>query len=204
MTAIYNKFTNPVISDDNRDADISWQHHIQRGSLGGVDLAYAYGTPVTASADGVVTNVPWYGTGGNTARLRLADGRYIEYMHLSQFTLASGTSVSVGTQIGLSGASGNGDPNFYAPHLHVHLYSGGIRQNVFHYFSVAGTDPTVFVGSLYEASSSNGWVNQPTSIGGVSSVAAIAVGGEKFLYTVSNGKVYEAASNNGWTSLSTG
>jgi len=135
MADIYNNFTYPVILDDDRDPDVSWSHHLARGSLGGVDLAYPFGSEVLASADGVVSNIPWYGTGGNTVRLRMDDGRYIEYMHLSAFSVNDGTWVPAGARIGLSGSSGNGNPNYYAPHLHVHMYVGTTRVNVFRNFT---------------------------------------------------------------------
>lgn len=135
MTSILNNFAFPVISDDNRDPYVSWQHHLDRGSDGGVDLAYPKGSAVRANANGVVTNVPWFGNGGNTARLQLDDGRYIEYMHLDSFSVSNGQSVASGTQIGVSGASGSGDLNYYAPHLHVHMYIGGTRVNIFDYFT---------------------------------------------------------------------
>ena len=37
-----------------------------------------------------------------------------------------------------------------------------------------------------------------------SSVAAIEMGGVKYVYTVNNGQVYEASSANGWQSLPMG
>lgn len=135
MADIYNNFSYPVILDDRRDPEVSWTHHLQRGSTGGVDLAYPYGVPVLANAAGTITNVAWYGSGGHTVRLRMDDGRYIEYMHLSAFSLSSGASVRAGTQIGVSGSSGNGNLHYYAPHLHVHMYIGSIRVNLFHYFT---------------------------------------------------------------------
>ncbi|POH67069.1 hypothetical protein C3B59_07060 [Cryobacterium zongtaii] len=135
MTSILNNFAFPVISDDNRDPYVSWQHHLDRGSAGGVDLAYPSGSAVRANANGVVANVSWFGSGGHTARLQLDDGRYIEYMHLASFSVSNGQSVSSGTQIGVSGASGQGDLNYYAPHLHVHMYIGSTRVNIYDHFT---------------------------------------------------------------------
>lgn len=134
MTGIFDNFSFPVIRADDRDPDVSWQNHLNRGSSGGVDLAYPYGSAVHANADGVVTNVSWFGTGGHTVRLRLGNGNEIEYMHLSSFSVANGGSVSVGEQVGVSGASGNNNLNFYAPHLHAHMYIGSARVNIFDYF----------------------------------------------------------------------
>jgi hypothetical protein len=131
---IVNNFTRPVILDDDRDPAISWAHHRARGSLGGVDLAYPMNTPVLANATGVIENIPWYGSGGHTVRLHLADRRYIEYMHLNSFSHEDGDIVTVGEEIGKSGASGNGEWSYYGPHLHVHLVAGNIRLNLFDFF----------------------------------------------------------------------
>jgi predicted heme/steroid binding protein len=57
---------------------------------------------------------------------------------------------------------------------------------------------------VYEASSGNGWRDLPmTGVTG-SSVAAIEMGGVKYVYTVNNGQIYEASSANGWQDLPTG
>jgi predicted heme/steroid binding protein len=57
---------------------------------------------------------------------------------------------------------------------------------------------------VYEASSANGWQDLPmTGVTG-SSVAAIEMGGVKYVYTVDNGQIYEASSANGWQDLPTG
>jgi len=145
MTAIVNNFTFPVILADDRNADVSWAHHLARGSAGGVDLAYPYGSPVLASASGVIKTLPNTGTGGNTVQLHLSDGRYIEYMHLSKFLKSTGDRVKAGDQIALSGASGNGQANAYAAHLHVHLYTPSERVNLFHLFTTTASvgDTTV-------------------------------------------------------------
>jgi len=130
-----------VIEDDKRDPRVSWQHHLDRKSSGGVDLVAKYGTPLPAATSCEVENLPWYGTGGNTVRLwHLADGKrngfYDEYMHLSEFTKETGDRVSAGTIVGLSGASGpNKNLHYYAPHWHWHLYTPqGTRVIPWDYF----------------------------------------------------------------------
>jgi hypothetical protein len=57
---------------------------------------------------------------------------------------------------------------------------------------------------VYEASSGNGWRDLPmTGVTG-SSVAAVEMGGVKYVYTVRDGQIYEASSANGWQALPTG
>jgi len=142
MTAIINNFSYPVILLDNRDADTSYANHLKRGSSGGVDLAYPYGSPVYAPADGTFQYFDGNGrigkgSGGNIGRLRLADGSYIEFMHLSSGS--ANRKVKTGDLLGRSGGSGFGNLRHYAPHLHVHIYIGGVRRNLFHYFTASST-----------------------------------------------------------------
>jgi len=139
---ILNNFTYPVIKVDDRDPDVSWANHLKRGSAGGVDLAYPYGSPVYAPADGSYQYFDGNGrigkgSGGNIGRLRLPNGSYIEFMHLSSGR-ANG-KVKTGDFIGKSGASGFGNLWHYSPHLHVHIYIGGVRRNLWHYFTGSAT-----------------------------------------------------------------
>jgi murein DD-endopeptidase len=134
-----------VISDDDNDPGVSFEHHLGRGSAGGVDHIAPMGTPVRADCAGRIELLPWYGTGGNTVRLHMANGGgwYDEYMHLSSFAVKDGSTVKQGQLIGHSGASGNGSFTFYAPHLHHHRYTpGGDRVNPWDYFGGDGKTKT--------------------------------------------------------------
>lgn len=201
MADIVNNFSYPVILDDNRDPDVSWTNHVRRGSSGGVDLAYPYGSPVLANAAGRITNIAWYGTGGHTVRLTMDDGRYIEYMHLSQFSVANGASVSVGSRIGLSGASGNQNLNYYAPHLHVHMYIGATRVNLFHYFGSA-------IGLFRQVVAlPSGWQDLSSGLTLRPDVMSSLNMGGTWPYTLmtQGGLLYEiAADSSGWRVTSTG
>ena len=140
MNEITNNFTHPVILVDDRDPDTSWSNHLKRGSSGGVDLAYPYGSPVYAPADGTYQYFNGNGrigkgSGGNIGRLRLANGDYIEFMHMAAGT--KDRAVKTGDLLGKSGASGFGKLWHYGPHLHVHIYIGGVRRNLFRYFTPA-------------------------------------------------------------------
>lgn len=137
---IYNNFDHPVIADDNRNAQTSWENHIRRGSIGGVDLAYPFGSPIRANADGTVWWVKGTGSAGWYAQLRI-DGRpgwIIEYYHMSGFynyNGSNGYAIKAGQLIGESGGSGFGSSRYYAPHLHVHLVINGTRVNLWNYFT---------------------------------------------------------------------
>lgn len=143
----------PVIAADERDPHVSFRHHRERGSAGGVDLVAPYGTALVAPCRSVVGLIPWDGTGGNTMRFWHLDengrrtGAYDEYLHMSQFDVPAGTTVEHGQHVGLSGASGvlNGQKLLwrYAPHLHWHHYEkvGGLRLNPWDYFTDVPSSP---------------------------------------------------------------
>lgn len=144
MPNIVNNFSFPVIADDNRNPQTSWENHVRRGSIGGVDLAYPYGSGVRANADGTIWWTKGNGSAGWYAQLRIdgAPGWIIEYYHMSGFynyNGANGYPIKAGQLIGESGGSGFGSSRYYAPHLHVHLVINGVRVNLFNYFtSTAG------------------------------------------------------------------
>lgn len=142
MVTIVNNFDFPVIQEDDRNANVSWQHHLARGSSGGVDLAYPFNSPIRANAAGTVSNVGWLGNGGRTLNLNLGDGRYIQYMHLSGYAKSDGATVAIGDVIAYSGGSGvYPDEHYYDAHLHVHMYlANGTRVNLYNYFG--STTPT--------------------------------------------------------------
>lgn len=114
----------------------TWQDHIGRGSLGGIDFGMGVGTELPACGGGVVTNIPENGTGGHTVTIQHDNGYRTQYMHLSQFLLADGTRVGAGDVVGLSGgepgAPGSGEST--GPHLHWHMIDpGGTRINPLDY-----------------------------------------------------------------------
>lgn len=132
-----------VVGDDSYDPDISWQHHLDRGSHGGVDHNCPYGTPLYANSSGRAyqTSLANGGTGGRTLSIYTGStGWYDQYMHLSSFAVSDGQYVKQGQLIGHSGASGDGIDYYYAPHFHLHRYTpGGTRVNSWHYFCGDGT-----------------------------------------------------------------
>lgn len=84
------------------------------GSHTGIDFHAATGTTVHAVGVGTVVEAGWGGAYGNQVVIRMHDGTYTQYGHLSSVGVSAGQSVEPGQQIGLSGATGN----VTGPHLH--------------------------------------------------------------------------------------
>ncbi|MBC9728800.1 M23 family metallopeptidase [Streptomyces sp. TRM68367] len=84
------------------------------GSHTGVDFHASSGTPVHAVGMGTVVEAGWGGAYGNQVLIKMNDGTYTQYGHLSSIGVSVGQQVTPGQQIGLSGATGN----VTGPHLH--------------------------------------------------------------------------------------
>ncbi|MFD5098509.1 M23 family metallopeptidase [Streptomyces albidochromogenes] len=112
-------FTAPVaagVTTPYRAAGGSWSS----GYHTGVDFSASSGTPVKAVGAGTVVSAGWSGAYGNEVVIKHEDGRYSQYAHLSSLAVSSGQSVTGGTQIGLSGSTGNST----GPHLHFEIRTG--------------------------------------------------------------------------------
>ncbi|MFJ2740112.1 M23 family metallopeptidase [Streptomyces sp. NPDC087440] len=84
------------------------------GSHSGVDFHASSGSSVVAVGSGTVVEAGWGGAYGNNIVIRMNDGSYTQYGHLSSIGVSVGQSVGSGDQIGLSGSTGNST----GPHLH--------------------------------------------------------------------------------------
>ncbi|MGW3656075.1 M23 family metallopeptidase [Streptomyces sp. NPDC005151] len=84
------------------------------GRHSGIDFHAASGSSVVAVGAGTVVEAGWGGAYGNNIVLRMTDGTYTQYGHLSSIGVSVGQSVGAGQQIGLSGSTGNST----GPHLH--------------------------------------------------------------------------------------
>jgi murein DD-endopeptidase MepM/ murein hydrolase activator NlpD len=87
----------------------------------GVDYGAAWGSPVFAAADGVVTRAGWSGGYGRQVRLAHPNGVVTSYAHLSRILAAPGTRVQRGQLIGLVGSSGFST----GAHLHFEVRRAG-------------------------------------------------------------------------------
>ncbi|SEC29157.1 M23 family metallopeptidase [Streptomyces sp. TLI_105] len=84
------------------------------GSHSGIDFHAAYGTRVVSVGSGTVVEAGWGGAYGNNIVIRMNDGTYTQYGHLSSIEVYVGQTVEPGQQIGISGSTGNST----GPHLH--------------------------------------------------------------------------------------
>ncbi|MEU8422319.1 M23 family metallopeptidase [Micromonospora sp. NPDC048835] len=199
--AIYNPFTAYPITD-------TWEGHLRRGSRGGIDFGMGVGTALPACGAGTIQNIPNNGGGGHTVTIHHADGYRSQYLHLSQFLLADGSSVGAGTIVGRSGgaAGAPGSGSSTGPHLHWHMInpSGALISPLVYIQQNPADQPR----QVFEAASNAGWRALPVSgsTGAVTGTAAAAItlGSTKILYSLNGGRIYEAASDTGWTNLWTG
>ncbi|MEU6845379.1 M23 family metallopeptidase [Streptomyces sp. NPDC046716] len=90
------------------------------GSHTGIDFHAASGTAVHAVGSGTVVEAGWGGAYGNNIVIKMNDGTYTQYGHLSSIGVSVGQSVTPGQQIALSGATGN----VTGPHLHFEARTG--------------------------------------------------------------------------------
>jgi len=93
----------------------------------GTDFAAGYGTPVRATADGIVTEAGRNGGYGNLVEIRHANGIRTRYGHLSKFAkgLHAGQRVSQEQTIGYVGSTGLST----GPHLHYEFLVNGRPTN---------------------------------------------------------------------------
>ena len=89
----------------------------------GVDYAAPTGTPIMATADGVVTRREWVGGYGNLVDIRHANGFLTRYAHLNSFdsSVRVGGRVRQGQIIGTVGMTGTAT----GPHLHYEMHRNG-------------------------------------------------------------------------------
>ncbi|GGU48380.1 peptidase [Streptomyces albospinus] len=90
------------------------------GSHTGIDFHAASGTSVHAVGSGTVVEAGWGGAYGNNIVIKMNDGTYTQYGHLSSIGVSVGQTVTPGQQIALSGNTGNTT----GPHLHFEARTG--------------------------------------------------------------------------------
>ncbi len=100
----------------------------------GIDIASNYGTPVTATASGVVTQATWVGGYGYLVEIKHEGGVVTRYGHNSALLVTPGQEVEQGTAIALVGSTGNST----GPHCHYEVRING-----------SAVDPTYFLPNNY-------------------------------------------------------
>jgi len=91
----------------------------------GVDYGAPVGTPVHATADGLVTFAGWNGASGRMVRIRHKNSYETMYLHLQRILVKAGDRVKSGEDIGTVGSSGEST----GPHLDYRIKQGGSYIN---------------------------------------------------------------------------
>lgn len=99
----------------------------------GVDFAAGLGTPLYATADGVVTHAGWGSGYGRLVKIQHEFGIETRYAHMSKMRVKVGQRVSRGDRIGDMGASGR----VTGVHLHYEVRVGGKAVNPMIYIKAA-------------------------------------------------------------------
>ncbi|WP_265571731.1 M23 family metallopeptidase [Sphingomicrobium nitratireducens] len=98
----------------------------RRARHGGLDLAGPIGTPIYATADGVVLRAGWNSGGyGNLVEIDHGRGIVTRYAHMSNIAVKAGDRIARGTQVGKMGSTGRSTGS----HLHYEVRIDGKAVN---------------------------------------------------------------------------
>ena len=96
----------------------------------GIDIANDMGTPIVATADGIVEYAGWNSGGyGNMVDINHGNGIMTRYGHASQVVVSTGQSVKRGQVIAYMGSTGFST----GPHCHYEVHVNGQRVNPISY-----------------------------------------------------------------------
>ena len=101
----------------------------------GVDIPGPMGTPVYATADGMIARAERAGAYGNLVEVNHGKGIETRYGHLSRILVSANTKVKRGQLIGLMGSTGRSTGS----HLHYEVRVDGRAVNPVPYLQTAGT-----------------------------------------------------------------
>jgi murein DD-endopeptidase MepM/ murein hydrolase activator NlpD len=96
----------------------------------GVDVGASAGTPIRATAAGVVVSTSSGGPYGNNTLISHGDGLFSMYSHQSRFGVREGQTVAAGEVIGYVGSTGW----VTGPHLHFEIHVGNVPYNPMGWF----------------------------------------------------------------------
>ena len=105
----------------------------------GMDFGARWGSPIVASADGVVARAGWAGGYGRQVRINHGSGIATSYSHMSRMVVSPGSPVRQGQVIGYVGTTGLST----GAHLHYETYRNGVAVNPLsvRFTSAAAVDP---------------------------------------------------------------
>jgi len=128
-------------------------HPVLGGRRGhkGIDLAGPTGTPIYATADGVVSRADWFSSYGLYVSLEHGGSLQTRYGHMSRLNVAAGQRVRKGEIIGYVGSTGRST----GPHLHYEVRVNGEAVNPIPYmqadeFQLAQADSSLGQGGPVE------------------------------------------------------
>lgn len=96
-----------------------------RASHKGLDMAGPVGTPIYATADGIVGRAQWVGGYGNYIEINHGNEIQTRYGHMSRLNVAANTRVKSGDLIGFMGSTGRSTGS----HLHYEVRIAGEAVN---------------------------------------------------------------------------
>jgi len=111
LTSGYGMRTHPVLGGRRRHS--------------GIDLAAPTGTPVYATADGLVGRADWFSSYGLYISIDHGADMETRFAHLSRLAVAAGDNVKKGDLIGYVGSTGRST----GPHLHYEVRIDGVAVN---------------------------------------------------------------------------
>ncbi|MER0480467.1 M23 family metallopeptidase [Streptomyces sp. Edi2] len=111
------KWTHPTTAHYRISSPYGARGHWRAGHHTGIDLAIRSGTRVRSVGSGTVVLARRSGAYGKAVTIRMKDGRYILFGHLSRITVRPGQKVRARTRLGYSGATGR----VTGPHLHLEV-----------------------------------------------------------------------------------
>ena len=100
----------------------------------GVDLAMPAGSPIYATADGVISRADWFSGYGLYVAIEHGGELQTRYGHMSRLNVAAGQQVKKGDIIGYVGTTGRST----GPHLHYEVRVAGVAVNPVPYMNGTG------------------------------------------------------------------
>jgi len=97
------------------------RHHFHSG----LDIAAPNGTPIVATASGIVSFAGWSNGNGNTVVIEHGHGFSTVYAHNSKVSVKAGQVIKSGETIAAVGATDNAT----GPHLHYEVWKHGNQRN---------------------------------------------------------------------------
>ena len=101
----------------------------------GVDLAMPAGSPIYATADGVISRADWFSGYGLYVAIEHGGELQTRYGHMSRLNVEAGQQVKKGDIIGYVGTTGRST----GPHLHYEVRIAGEAVNPVPYLNGSGT-----------------------------------------------------------------